>query len=122
MKKYGPVSLAVYLGFSVIDLSLTMTAIHLCGSEKVLRLEHYVKTEAAKLFGRSPPPPLSDSQLHQEPSWTSIFVLAYGIHKTILLPVRLSLTMATTPAIARRLVRYGWIKPIPKSKPPTSSL
>lgn len=40
--------------------------------------------------------------------WTE-FALAYGIHKTLLLPVRAGLTAAWTPKIVNWLTRRGWI-------------
>jgi N-terminal acetyltransferase 2 len=41
------------------------------------------------------------------PSWASTLVIAYGIHK-LLVPFRLGLTAAITPAIVRKLKRMGW--------------
>jgi hypothetical protein len=108
MKKYGYVGVGVYLGFSVVDLGLTMGLIHVKGAEKVEQLEHWVLSRVTTGLGMEAPP--RKEAASQQPSWTSIFVLAYGIHKTILLPFRLSLTAAVTPAVARKLASLGWIK------------
>ncbi|SAM05460.1 hypothetical protein [Absidia glauca] len=108
MKKYGYVGVGVYLGFSVVDLGLTMGLIHVKGAEKVEQLEHWVLSKVTTGLGMEAPP--RKEAASQQPSWTSIFVLAYGIHKTILLPFRLSLTAAVTPAVARKLASLGWIK------------
>jgi len=35
-------------------------------------------------------------------------VLAYAIHKTVLLPVRIGLTVAITPRVVRTLRAWGW--------------
>ncbi|ORZ16920.1 hypothetical protein BCR42DRAFT_413508 [Absidia repens] len=115
MKAYGYVGVGVYLGFSVVDLGLTMALIHVKGAAKVEQLEHWIVSKVKTSLGMpvsspaSPQQQQSDDQHHQ-PSWTSIFVLAYGIHKTVLLPVRLSLTAAVTPAVARKLASLGWIR------------
>ncbi|KAI8340610.1 hypothetical protein BC941DRAFT_417692 [Chlamydoabsidia padenii] len=116
MKKYGYVGVGVYIGFSVVDLGLTMGLIHIKGADKVEQLEHWVITTVQSKLGMATSP-LKPSQQHQ-PSWTSIFVLAYGIHKTILLPFRLSLTAAVTPAVTKKLANLGWIKrrSLPKSR------
>jgi hypothetical protein len=38
-------------------------------------------------------------------------VLAYTIHKTLLLPFRVMLTAAVTPSFVKQMVRLGWAKP-----------
>ncbi|KAI8099793.1 uncharacterized protein BX664DRAFT_322127 [Halteromyces radiatus] len=118
MRKYGYVGVGVYLGFSVIDLGLTMAAIRIKGADKVEQLEHWVVTKVKTSLGMEPPPVFTPSIQQPRPSWTSIFVLAYGIHKTVLLPVRLSLTAAVTPAVAKKLASLGWIRrqSLPKSR------
>lgn len=110
MKKYGPVGVGVYLALSVLDLSLTMAVISVKGADKVMEAEDYVWSKVKGMFGvkhetSSGKPPAH----HDKPSFTSLFVVAYGIHKTILLPVRLSLTAAITPAVVKRLRQLGWI-------------
>ncbi|KAH8551915.1 hypothetical protein BGW37DRAFT_492878 [Umbelopsis sp. PMI_123] len=44
----------------------------------------------------------------EQPSMASIFILAYGIHKTVFLPFRLGITAAVTPWVVRRLQTMGW--------------
>ncbi|RUO96951.1 hypothetical protein BC936DRAFT_141218 [Jimgerdemannia flammicorona] len=44
----------------------------------------------------------------EKPSAASIFVIAYGIHKTVMLPFRVGVTAAITPMIVRRLQAMGW--------------
>ncbi|KAL9543545.1 hypothetical protein MBANPS3_008069 [Mucor bainieri] len=90
MKKYGYVGIGVYLALGTVDLATTMAVI-----SGWIGMEHT---------------PLEKNQAHEKPSLTSIFVIAYGIHKTVLLPFRLSLTAAITPAVARRLKNWGWLK------------
>ena len=40
------------------------------------------------------------------------FVLAFAIHKTIMLPVRAGITLMITPPIVRWLVKRGWVRPV----------
>ncbi|CAO3587626.1 unnamed protein product [Absidia cylindrospora] len=112
MKAYGYVGVGVYVGFSIVDLGLTMGLIHVKGADKVEQLEHWVVSKVKTSLGMPVSLPASPQKVDQQhqPSWTSIFVLAYGIHKTLLLPIRLSLTAAVTPVVARKLTRLGWIK------------
>lgn len=42
--------------------------------------------------------------------WTEI-VLAYTIHKTLLLPFRVMLTAAVLPSFVKFMVKIGWSKP-----------
>ncbi|ORZ02164.1 hypothetical protein BCR43DRAFT_481120 [Syncephalastrum racemosum] len=108
MKKYGPVGIGVYLALSVVDLSLTMAAISVKGADKVKKTEDYALEKVKGWFGVEHI--RKESPDHAEkPSLTSLFVIAYGIHKTLLLPVRLSITAAITPAVARHLRALGWI-------------
>lgn len=43
-------------------------------------------------------------------------VLAYAIHKTLLLPVRIGLTVAITPRIVRTMRAWGSVYPIPLNR------
>ncbi|CEP16896.1 hypothetical protein [Parasitella parasitica] len=109
MKKYGYVGIGVYLALGTVDLSATMALISVKGAARVKEAEDYVIGKAKGWVGMDHTP-IEKSQIHEKPSLTSIFVLAYGIHKTVLLPFRLSLTAAITPAVAKRLKNWGWLK------------
>ncbi|KAI8378527.1 hypothetical protein BD560DRAFT_389639 [Blakeslea trispora] len=116
MKKYGYVGLGVYCVLGAIDLSTIMAIISVKGAERVRDAEDYVIGKTKGWLGIKHTPRTPNS-LHERPSFTSLFVIAYGIHKTILLPFRLSLTAAITPTVARRLKELGWIRTkIPNSK------
>jgi hypothetical protein len=107
MKKYGAVGAGVYLALSAVDLSLTMAVITLTGAEKVKQVEDWVLKEVKGIFGvKHKSTPKADST--EKPSMTSIFVIAYGIHKTVLLPVRLGLTAAITPFLGNKLRQMGF--------------
>ncbi|KAI7905458.1 uncharacterized protein BX663DRAFT_499784 [Cokeromyces recurvatus] len=112
IKKYGYVGLSVYLIIGAIDLSTTMAVISIKGADRVKEAEHYVTNKVKNWIGLSTVGKKNNHELIQQqtkPSLTSIFVIAYGIHKTILLPLRLSLTAAITPAVVRKLTRLGWL-------------
>jgi hypothetical protein len=109
MKKYGYVGIGVYLVLSTADLAATMTIISVKGADRVRQAEDYALGTMKDWLGMDHKPP-DKAHIHEKPSFTSIFVIAYGIHKTILLPFRLSLTAALTPAVARRLKNWGWLK------------
>ncbi|KAI8643588.1 hypothetical protein BD408DRAFT_414536 [Parasitella parasitica] len=109
MKKYGYVGIGVYLALGTVDLAATMALISVKGAAHVKEAEDYLIGKAKGWVGMDHTP-IEKGQLHEKPSLTSIFVLAYGIHKTVLLPFRLSLTAAITPAVAKRLKNWGWLK------------
>ncbi|KAI7897104.1 uncharacterized protein EV154DRAFT_490473 [Mucor mucedo] len=109
MKKYGYVGIGVYLALGVVDLAATMGFITWKGANRVREVEDYVIGKAKGVLGMEHTP-LDPQQVNEKPSLTSIFVIAYGIHKTLLLPLRLSLTAAVTPAVAKKLKSLGWVQ------------
>lgn len=109
MKKYGYVGIGVYLALGAVDLATTMALISVKGANQVREAEDYVIQKAKGYLGLEHTP-LDISELNEKPSLTSIFVIAYGIHKTVLLPFRLSLTAAITPSVAKRLAKMGWVQ------------
>lgn len=127
-KKYGAVGIIVYLGVGAVDLGITLGVIQLVGLDKVKQLERGVLDVAYSTgakFGISKKPSVEtgdnkvvDSEAlvaeDDTPSFASVFILAYGIHKTLLLPVRLGITAAITPAIVRKLHQMGWARYFPR--------
>ncbi|KAI7882596.1 hypothetical protein K492DRAFT_127526 [Lichtheimia hyalospora FSU 10163] len=104
MKKYGPVGAGVYVALSVVDLSLTMGVISVTGADRVKKAEDWILQHVKGMVGMKherDPEQVTTATHEKEPSWTSLFLVAYGIHKTVLLPVRISLTAAITPSVAR---------------------
>lgn len=107
IKRYGAVGIGTYLALSVVDLSLTMAAIQIKGADRIMELEDRVW---ATIKGTETTTRQREQQPdNKKPSWTTVFLLAYGIHKTILLPFRISLTAAITPPLTKRLHQLGWI-------------
>ncbi|CAO3615743.1 unnamed protein product [Cunninghamella blakesleeana] len=121
MKKYGYVSVGVYTVIGFLDLTTTMTLIYFKGADKVKKIETKVMNKIKSITGIQLPtssssPSSSSSESTTQPSWSSIFLLALGIHKTILLPIRFFLTLSITPTVAKKLVKYGLIKKITSTK------
>ncbi|KAI9276521.1 hypothetical protein BY458DRAFT_505188 [Sporodiniella umbellata] len=110
MKKYGYAGIGVYLGLGVIDLSLTMAAISVKGAQQIKEAEDYIIGKLKGYVGVEHTPVDSSRLANEKPSLTSLFVIAYGIHKTVLLPFRLSLTAAITPTVAKKLQTWGWMQ------------
>lgn len=74
--------------------------------------------------GRHPPHPVvehdAEHELVKKPAEKSMYsalattaVLAYAIHKTLLLPVRLGLTVWITPRVVRTLQSWGFVLFLP---------
>lgn len=55
------------------------------------------------------PTKVSAKKTSQSTIWTEV-VLAYTIHKTLLLPFRVGITAAATPRFVKYMVRLGWAK------------
>ncbi|GAA96430.1 uncharacterized protein L969DRAFT_49637 [Mixia osmundae IAM 14324] len=143
MRKYGWVSLAVYLGISVVDFGLTFAVVYAVGADHVRDAEDWVmhkldwrrkekeRVETARQavdlaadkakqvgheaqqavvalsHGESPSSSLAKGSSHTSQIATTA-VLAYAIHKTLLLPFRIGLTAWITPPLFRSLRRWGW--------------
>ncbi|KAK4519743.1 uncharacterized protein ATC70_009983 [Mucor velutinosus] len=124
-KKYGAVGIIVYLGVGCVDLGITLGVIQLVGLDKVKALERGVLDivyNTGERFGIkrkedvlvTSDESVMSSDADDTPSFASVFILAYGIHKTLLLPVRLGITAAITPAIVRKLHQMGWARYFPR--------
>ncbi len=109
-RRYGWWALGVYLAASSVDFSLTFLAIHLLGADHIRSLEAQVRSSLG-LEQRHDDPDNQDGKKQTGSStiWTEA-VLAYTIHKTLLLPVRVAFTAAVTPSFVKWLVRMGWAR------------
>ncbi|KAJ9100580.1 hypothetical protein QFC21_003624 [Naganishia friedmannii] len=136
MKKYGRHALAVYLLLSGVDLAITFTLVHLAGAEKIEWVRDYVVaswrdmrygSEVAKEMQRveeeeqrvkdlaeqaeqgTQPQQQGKKKKNANAMLWAEFALAYGIHKTLLLPVRVGATAAVTPKLVHWLTARGWV-------------
>lgn len=133
MTKYGRHALGVYLVLSAVDLGLSFILVHLAGADKIEWVKDYVVaqwrnvrygSDAAKEMKR-----IEDEEQRvrdaeeakaggdkggsrkkkQNAMLWAEFALAYGIHKTLLLPVRVGATAAVTPKLVHWLTARGWV-------------
>lgn len=126
-RKYGWATVVVYMLFSVVDFGACFFVINLVGAEHVRKGQDYVldalvygTTKTGDIVAQNADKnghgllgflkswrekhKIEDAENSASSGTTSLWataVLAYGIHKTLLLPVRLGLTAAATPAIVK---------------------
>ncbi|TFK75292.1 hypothetical protein BDN72DRAFT_509502 [Pluteus cervinus] len=118
IKSYGWYALGVYAVLTVLDFGVAFAGVNLLGAEYVSRVAASVKGSIYQIFHSKPPEPGRDEI---DPSYPppghaaggneglyAMLVLAYTIHKTLFLPVRVGLTAALTPRIVSWLSRRGW--------------
>lgn len=115
IKSYGWYALGVYLILSVLDFGVAFVGINLLGAEYVSRVAAQAKGFVNDILHSKPAEPGRDEidrATHQnqggsEGLW-AMLVLAYTVHKTIFLPVRVGLTAAFTPRLVGWLRQRGW--------------
>ncbi|EKM54349.1 uncharacterized protein PHACADRAFT_258149 [Phanerochaete carnosa HHB-10118-sp] len=115
IKSYGWYALGVYFLLSVADFTVAFAAVNILGAEHVARVAVSAKEVFAGLLPSRPAEPgrdEMDSASHagsggSEGIWAMV-VLAYTIHKTLFLPVRVGLTAAVTPRLVGWLRSRGW--------------
>ncbi|KAJ7622819.1 hypothetical protein DFH06DRAFT_1482020 [Mycena polygramma] len=112
-KSYGWYALGVYICLSVLDFGVAFGLIHIIGAEYVERLTASAKEFAVGLVYSKPPEPGLD-ELDPAPaqggheSIYAMLLLAYTVHKTLFLPVRVGLTAYLTPTLVGWLRQRGW--------------
>ncbi|ODN73067.1 hypothetical protein L202_08462 [Cryptococcus amylolentus CBS 6039] len=130
-KKYGYYAIGMYFFLSSLDFSATFLLVHAVGAERIepfldegkgwYRAKRYGEEEALRLKAE-------DERAREEESreakkdggkgernkwfgrtfWAEV-ILAYTIHKTLLLPFRAGLTVAWTPKFVGWLTKQGWV-------------
>ncbi|KAI9569566.1 hypothetical protein HD554DRAFT_484790 [Boletus coccyginus] len=115
VKSYGWYALGVYLVFSALDFTVAFVGIKLLGAEQVSQGAAYVKQVVFSFVYTTPPEPGRDESEGPaagnggQEGLYAMLVLAYTIHKTLFLPVRVGLTAALTPRIVGWLRARGWV-------------
>lgn len=117
IRSYGWYALGVYLALSALDFAVAFAGINLLGAEYVSRIAISVKESIAHVLHSRPLEPGRDEMdapyRHGNPSGHeglyAMLVLAYTVHKTLFLPVRVGLTAALTPRLVLWLTRRGWV-------------
>jgi len=139
MKKYGRHALGVYLFLSAIDFGVAFLGVHLVGAERLEKVKDVImdkwrqyrpaletdneliddatdkaekiareileNAQSGKESNEAPPPKKRNGSTLL---WAEA-ALAYTIHKTLFLPVRVGLTAAWTPKLVKWLTMRGWI-------------
>lgn len=114
IKSYGWYALGVYIVLTALDFTVAFAGINLLGAEKVAYVTAYVKETVAGFLHAKPPEPGRDELDSPSAGDTSqdglyaTLVLAYAIHKTLFLPVRVGLTAVLTPRLVGWLRARGW--------------
>ncbi|KEP50144.1 putative transmembrane protein [Rhizoctonia solani 123E] len=117
IKSYGWHALGVYMILSVLDFTVAFGLINFIGAAHVARI-----TASAKAYVADHLPNVSFpwSQVEGpedvgrdrigggDGSLYAMIVLAYTVHKTLFLPVRVGLTAALTPKLVGVLRERGW--------------
>lgn len=125
VKEYGYSALGIYFFLSMLDLPICYAIVHSAGKEQIQIYEN----KAKQYFGLGK----SDEELQRMQeiqrieeenesqdqltvkdegmfswfSWTE-FVIAYGIHKSVFIFVRVPLTAAITPSVVKLLRGWGF--------------
>ncbi|KAJ5934675.1 hypothetical protein N7466_004222 [Penicillium verhagenii] len=124
-REYGWAALGVYLTLSALDFPICFAAVRLLGVERIGHFEHVIVQSVKQTFPSIwPQKKAEDGSLVQaeEPNyeeasiWTQL-ALAYAIHKSVFIFVRVPLTAAVTPKVVQVLRSWGWN--IGKRKPKT---
>ncbi|KAI0949475.1 hypothetical protein AcW1_009079 [Taiwanofungus camphoratus] len=116
IKTYGWYALGVYVVLSALDFTVAFAGINVIGAEHVSRLATSVKEYCTSLIHSKPPEPgreeMDSISAHSngggQEGLYAMLVLAYTVHKTLFLPVRVGLTAALTPKLVGWLGRRGW--------------
>jgi len=104
----------MYLVISVAEFGLVFAGINLLGAEHVSRVVVSVKEYIEGFVYTRPVEPgreeveNASGQGESHEGLYAMIVLAYTIHKTLFLPVRVGLTAALTPKLVKWLGERGW--------------
>lgn len=125
VKEYGYSALGIYFVLSMFDLPLCYAIVHSVGKEKIQLYENKVKRYFG--FGKSDEelqrmqeilkiqeenenkndPKKNSDGMFSWFSWTEL-AIAYGIHKSVFIFIRVPLTAAVTPWVVRLLRGWGF--------------
>ncbi|KAI0268610.1 hypothetical protein BC834DRAFT_968075 [Gloeopeniophorella convolvens] len=117
MKAYGWYAVGVYAVVSIADFSVAFAGINLLGAEYVASAIAPVKAWFLGFVSSSRPPEPGREEIEDmsrgagaggQESVYAMLVLAYTLHKTIFLPVRIGVTAAFTPRLVNWLRARGW--------------
>ncbi|CCO29436.1 hypothetical protein BN14_03449 [Rhizoctonia solani AG-1 IB] len=117
IKSYGWQALGVYLLIGFVDFAVAFGLINFIGAAHVARMTASAKAYVADHLPdvslpwskvESPDDVGRDRLGGGDGSLYAMIVLAWTVHKTLFLPVRVGLTAAFTPKLAKWLNQRGW--------------
>ncbi|KAJ5281367.1 hypothetical protein N7478_006739 [Penicillium angulare] len=115
-REYGWAALGVYLVLSAADFPICFAAVRLLGPERIGHYEHVVVQYMKETFKSVWPVKVNEDgeveeslprNLEEASIWTQL-ALAYAIHKSVFIFVRVPLTAAVTPKVVKVLRGWGW--------------
>lgn len=105
VKQYGWTAVGVYIALSAVDLPLSFLVVHSVGPDRLNTWE----TKVREYFGQNVE--LNETYVKRVSKGKGFilaeFAVAYIIHKALIV-VRLPLTVAATPTVATKLMKYGF--------------
>ena len=117
IKSYGWYALGVYLILSALDFTVAFVGINILGAEQVSKVTTALKNQISNVLHSTPSEPGREgfdrpsdapTTAGSRESLYAMIVLAYTVHKTLFLPVRVGLTAAVTPRLVNWLRARGW--------------
>ena len=115
IKSYGWYALGMYIILSAVDFGVAFAGVNLLGAERVSRVAATVKEHVAGLIYTRPAEPGREevesvsSRSGSHEGLYAMILLAYTIHKTLFVPIRVGLTAALTPKLVGWLGKRGWV-------------
>ena len=116
IKSYGWYALGMYFLIGAVDFGVAFAAVNLIGAEHVSRAAASAKESVYAIFNSRPPEPgreemdraVAQSQAGGHEGLYAMIVLAWAIHKTLFMPIRVGLTAVFTPRVVNWLRLRGW--------------
>ena len=117
IKSYGWYAVGVYAAVSAADFAVAFIGVNLLGADYVASITASAKTWLYSLVYSRPPEPGRDEMEEVskiavtggQESLYAMLLLAFTVHKTLFLPVRIGVTAAFTPRLVKWLRSRGWV-------------
>lgn len=108
--------MGVYTFLSLFDFTIAFGAVNLLGADYVSTIAAAIKEYFTAFMPSKPIEPgreeMDNASGHSSPGGHeglyAMIILAYTIHKTLFLPIRVGLTAMFTPQLVRWLGQRGW--------------
>ena len=116
IKSYGWYAVGVYAAVSAADFAVALIGVNLLGAEYVSSVAASAKMWLHNLVYSRPPEPGREEMEEMtkvvatggQESLYAMLLLAFTVHKTLFLPVRIGVTAAFTPRLVKWLRAKGW--------------